>query len=70
MKIIPKFLFIPEKIKQNLLDWFPSDLCHDGAFSSKILITQAQEVVDNKGCRESYTHTKIDYWCKINLRFY
>lgn len=45
-----KSLFIPEKIFKNILDRFPSDLSHDGTLSSKILVTQTQEVVDDKRC--------------------
>lgn len=37
--------------KQDLLNRFPSDLSHDGALSSQILITQTQEVVNDEGCR-------------------
>lgn len=37
----------------NLLDGFASDLGHDGALSSQVLITQAQEVVNNKRWRDT-----------------
>lgn len=47
-----------DESKQNLLDGFPSDLGHDGALSSQVLITKAQEVVDDKGCGVSHTQTK------------
>lgn len=33
---------------RNILYRFPSDLCHDGALSSQVLIAQAQEVVNYK----------------------
>lgn len=35
------------------LDGLPSDLGHDGALSPKVLIAQAQEVIDDKGCEKS-----------------
>lgn len=42
---------LEDKSEQDLLDGFSSDLSHDGALSSQILITKAQEVVDHKCCR-------------------
>lgn len=42
---------LEDKSEQNLLDGFSSDLSHDGALSSQIFITKAQEVVDHKCCR-------------------
>lgn len=42
---------LEDKSEQDLLDGFSSDLSHDGALSSQILITEAQEVVDHKCCR-------------------
>lgn len=42
---------LEDKSEQDLLDGFSSDLSHDGALSSQILVTQAQEVVDHKCCR-------------------
>lgn len=47
-----------DESKQNLLNGFPSDLGHDSALSSQVLITKAQEVVDDKGCGVSHTHNK------------
>lgn len=38
-----------EKSKEDSLNLLPSDLGHDGALSSQILVTQTQEVVDDKG---------------------
>lgn len=35
------------------LNGFPSDLRHDGTLAPKVLIAQAQEVIDDKGCEES-----------------
>lgn len=35
------------------LNGLPSDLRHDGTLSPKVLIAQAQEVVDDKGCGKS-----------------
>lgn len=32
------------------LNGLPSDLRHDGTLSPKVLIAQAEEVVDDKGC--------------------
>lgn len=36
-----------------LLNGLPPDLRHDGTLSPKVLIAQAQEVIDDKGCGES-----------------
>lgn len=35
------------------LDGLPSDLRHDSTLSPKVLIAQAQEVIDDKGCEKS-----------------
>lgn len=56
-----KLLFTPQhetdggRVKGDSLDRFPSDLSHDGALSSQILVTQTQEVVDDEGCAQSHT---------------
>lgn len=34
------------------LDWFPSDLRHDGALPSQVLIAEAEKVVYYKGCKD------------------
>lgn len=34
-------------------DWLASDLAHDVSFTAKVLIAQAQEVVDYKCCRNT-----------------
>jgi len=34
------------------LNWFPSDLRHDGALPSQVLIAEAEEVVYYKGCKD------------------
>lgn len=34
------------------LNWFPSDLRHDGALASQVLITEAEKVVYYKGCKD------------------
>lgn len=36
-----------------LLNGLPPDLRHDGTLSPKVLIAQAQEVIDDKGCGKS-----------------
>lgn len=35
------------------LNGLPSDLRHDGTLSPEVLIAQAQEVIDDKGCEKS-----------------
>ena len=35
------------------LNGLPSDLGHDGTFSPKVFIAQAQEIVDDQGCEKS-----------------
>lgn len=32
------------------LDGLPSDLRHDGTFSPKVFVAQAQEIIDDQGC--------------------
>lgn len=39
-----------DESERVLLDGFSSDLGHDGALSSQVLVTKAQEVVDHEGC--------------------
>lgn len=34
------------------LNWFPSDLRHDGALPSQVLIAEAEKVVYYKGCKD------------------
>lgn len=51
---------LKDKSEQVLLDGFSSDLSHDGALSSQVLITEAQEVVDHKCCR-------VTIWKRIGI---
>lgn len=41
---------LKDNSEQVLLDGLSSDLSHDGALSSQVLVTKAQEVVDHKRC--------------------
>lgn len=55
--------------KQNRysLDWFPSDLRHDGALPSQVLIAEAEKVVYYKGC-EDINHSKMTTNIKTGAR--
>lgn len=53
---LSKFIFANNAMsrkyrKHDSLDGFPSDFSHDGTLSSQILVTQTQEVVDDKRCK-------------------
>lgn len=41
---------LKDNSEQVLLDGLSSDLSHDGALSSQVLVTKAQEVVDHECC--------------------
>lgn len=45
------------------LNGLSSDLGHNGTFSAKVLIAQAQEVVDDQGCGERVEEaTQVSRW--------
>jgi hypothetical protein len=47
--------------RKDSLNRFSSDLSHDDALSSQVLITQAEEVIDDKRCTgETHTSSKKD----------
>lgn len=49
------------------LNWFPSDLRHDGAFPSQVLIAEAEKVVYYKGCKD-INHSKMTTNFKTGAR--
>lgn len=49
------------------LNWFPSDLRHDGALPSQILIAEAEKVVYYKGCKD-INHSKMTTNFKTGAR--
>lgn len=49
------------------LDWFSSDLRHDGALPSQVLIAEAEKVVYYKGC-EDINHSKMTTNIKTGAR--
>lgn len=46
-------------IQTRRLDGLPADLRHDVALTSKVLVAQRQEVVDDKGCVETRTYSPL-----------
>lgn len=49
------------------LNWFPSDLRHDGALPSQVLIAEAEKVVYYKGCKD-INHSKMTTNFKTGAR--
>lgn len=49
------------------LNWFPSDLRHDGALPPQVLIAEAEKVVYYKGCKD-INHSKMTTNFKTGAR--
>lgn len=55
------------KYNKYSLNWFPSDLRHDGALPSQVLIAQAEKVVYYKSCKD-INHSKMKTNFKTGAR--